>query len=91
MSDSNRLDWGSEAACTASMMNVHAAPEDYGIVTAINFADGWAALVALMNMPDKKKDLLLKKMETKNSSAIHGYLCIPKLLMCDEVLYDEEA
>ena len=61
------------------MRDVHAATE------------GWAALVALMNMPEKKQDLVLKKMETLNSSAIHGDLCISTMSMCDEVSYDEEA
>ena len=47
--------------------------------------------MALMNMPEKKQDLVHKRMETVNSSAIHGDLCIPTMAMCNEVSYDEEA
>ena len=45
----------------------------------------------MMNMPEKKQDYLLKKLENKNSAMIHGDLCIPTPCMCDEVLYKEEA
>ena len=82
VSDSDRLDWGTEAVCRASMRDIHAPAEDCGIGTAINSAKGWAALVVLMNMPEKKQKSLLKKMETLNSSAIHGNLCIPTMTMC---------
>ena len=47
MSESDRLNWGTEAACRASMRDVHAAAEDCGIGTAINSAEAWAALVVL--------------------------------------------
>ena len=49
------------------------------------------SFVALMNMPEKKQEAVLKKMEASNSMAIHGDLCVLTMGMCDEVSHDEET
>ena len=77
MANSRRFDWGTKAACRASMRDVQSAAEDFGIWTGINLAAGLAALVTLMNIPHRKQDTVLKQMVFINSSAIHGDLCIP--------------
>ena len=62
---------------TIGMRDIHTAAEGCGIGSVLDSAGGWAVFVALMNMPEKKQDKVLKKMETENASAIHGNLCIP--------------
>ena len=59
VSQSDRLDWGTEAACRATMRDIQIAVEDCGIAAAISTPEGWAALVTMMNMPEKKRDSLL--------------------------------
>ena len=61
VSDSGRLNWSSEPACRATTREICDAAEDCGISTAMQSADSWGALVALMNMPEKKMDTTLKK------------------------------
>ena len=68
------------------------AAKDCGISTAMRTPGAWAALVALMNMPEKKMETVLKKMEASNSMASNSMeLCVPTMQMCDEVSRDEET
>ena len=55
VSESDRLDWGTEAACRATMRDIQFAAKDCGIAETISTADGWETLVTLMNMPDKNQ------------------------------------
>ena len=89
LSDSNRLNWGTEPACRASIQDVQAAVEDCGIGTTMQSAEAWAALVALMNKPDKKQKECLKRLKTANAATFSDFI-IPTPKMCDEVSYDEE-
>ena len=73
------------------MRDVQLAAKDCGIGTGINSAADWAPLVTLINMPDRKQDVVLKKMKFINSFARHGDLCIPTMQMCNDVSYDKEA
>ena len=92
VADSGKLNWDTEAACRASTREICDAAEDCGISPAMQTPDSWGALVALMNMPEKKMDAVLKKMENKNPMATNtSTLCLPTVRMCDTISRDEEA
>ena len=55
VSEFDRLDWGTEAVCRATMRDIQFAAKDCGIAAAISTADGWKTLVTLMNMQDKSQ------------------------------------
>ena len=59
------------------MREVLAAAEDCEIGTAMRSADSWAALVALMNMPDKKQDDCLKKLKALNTATFSELIIRP--------------
>ena len=91
VSDSGNLNWGSESACRATTREICDAAEDCGISTAMQSADSWGALVALMNMPEKKMDTTLKRMETDDtSSSDTTSLRLPSVRVCDAVSKEEE-
>ena len=73
------------------MRDIQSAAEDCGIAAAITTPEGWAALVTMMNMPEKKQESLLKKLEAKNLASIYGDLCLPTTIMCDGISYNGEA
>ena len=52
VTDSERLNWDTEAACRASTREINEAAEDCGISSAMHAPNAWAALIALMNMPE---------------------------------------
>ena len=92
VAESERLNWDTEAACRASMREVYKAAEDYGISTAMQTPGAWASLVALMNMPERKMEVVLKKMYTANPMASNSMEpCLPTMQMCNNVSRDEEA
>ena len=66
VTDSERLNWDSEAACRASTREIYEAAEDCGISSAMRTPNAWASLVALMNMPEKKMESVLKRMHREN-------------------------
>ena len=74
VSESDRLDWGTEAACRATMKDIQSAAEDCGIAAAITTPEGWAVLVTMMNITENKQESLLKRLETENSASIYGDL-----------------
>ena len=88
VSDSDRLDWSSEAARRATMRDVESAAEDCGVSTALNSPQTWSVLVCMMNMPEKLQEALVKKLQAKNSASIYSDLCIPTPAMCDAILHD---
>ena len=54
-------------------------------------ADSWGALIALMNMPEKKMDKTLKKMGIDDTSSPDTTsLRLPSVRVCDEVSREEE-
>ena len=85
--DSDRLNWGTKAACRATMRDVLAAAEDCSIGTTMRSPEAWAPLVALMNMPNKKQDLCLQKMRTANAATFSDELIVPTTEMRDKVSY----
>ena len=89
VSESDKLNWGTEPACRASMREVLAAAEDCKIGTTLRSADSWGALVALMNMPDKKQDKCLKKLKAYNMATFSESI-IPTPKMCNDTSYDKE-
>ena len=92
VTDSGRLNWDTEAACRASTREIYEAAEDCGISSAMRTPDAWASLVALMNMPEKKMESVVKKMDRENPMATNTLaLCLPTVQMCDAVLNEEEA
>ena len=71
------------------MREVLAAAEDCRIGTTLRLADSWAALVALMNMPDKKQDDCLKRLKAHNTATFSESIILTPN-MCDDISYDEE-
>ena len=92
VTDSERLNWDSEAACRASTRDIYEAAEDCGISSAMRTPNAWASLVALMNMPEKKMESVLKRMDRENPMATNTTaLSLPTVQMCDAVSREEEA
>ena len=87
-----RLNCDTEAACRATTREICDAADDCGISTAMQSADSWGALVAMMNMPEKKMDSALKKMESEDPSPTsQTTLCVPLVRVCDAISREEEA
>jgi hypothetical protein len=89
MSESDKLNWRTEPACRASMREVLAAVEDCEIGTTLRSADAWAAIVAFMNMTDKKQDECMRKVKAYNTVTFSESI-IPTPKMCDDTSYDKE-
>ena len=89
VSESDKLNRGTETACRATMREVLAAVEDCEIGTTLRSAEAWAALVVFMNMTDKKQEECIKKLKTYNS-ATFSEAYIPTAKMCDDTSYDKE-
>ena len=89
ISESDKLNWGTEPERRALMREVLAAAEDCEIGTTLRSADSWAALVAFMNMPEKKQDECMKKLMVYNMATFSESI-IPTPKMCDDTSYDEE-
>ena len=89
MSESDKLNWGTEPARRATMREVLAAAEDCEIGTTLRSAEAWAALVIFMNMTDKKQEECIKKLKAYNT-ATFSEAFIPTPKMCDNTSYDEE-
>ena len=89
MSESDKLNWGTEPARRATMREVLAAAEDFEIWTTMRSVEGWAALVVFMNMTDKMQEECIKKLKAYNS-ATFSEAFIPTTKMCDNISYDEE-
>ena len=92
VSDSGKLNWDTEPACRATTREICDAADDCRISTAMQSADSWGALVTLMNMPKKKMDSTLKKMESDNPTAAGPTtLSLPSVRVCNTVSREEEA
>ena len=89
LSESDKLNWGKEPACRATMRKVLAAAEDCKIRTTLRSAEAWAALVVFMNMTDKMQEECIKKLKA-NNSATFSEAYIPTTKMCDDTSYDQE-
>ena len=71
------------------MREVLAAAEYCETGTALRSAEAWAAIVAFMNMPDKKQDECMKKLKAYNTATFSESI-IPMPKMCDDTSYDEK-
>ena len=85
IANSDTLDWSSEPACRATTREIKDAAFNCRIHTALKTPDDWASMVTIMNMDDKKNEVIAKQMAERQRINPKGLLKMPSCANCDTV------
>ena len=87
---SAEIDWSMEDRFRETTRKIKEAASECGIVEALRSADGWAAMVTIINMDEKKYKWVLKEMEKSGISSNDNKLILTGSKLCDSISREKE-